>query len=688
MSLSDIKEILKDRPINSILDDVANHVLSASVTVTIINAETGAGKSILIPSEIASKSDEPIIVLLPRRHLCVNLCETVSELAGIEVGGEINWVTGIRGRENRPYVSGYHHITYMTVGYALASKAVLNASIIFIDEAHENSLDMTICKALLLKRLEEDKSKDLKIIIMSATIDTQAEKRYWRGYNPKIFTATGKSYPCEFIENVDEDIHQIAYDLVVNENRKGVLVFLEGIGEIRDVKEKLLTLLNESSSRIDIQIITGDSSYDERKEACNPINHDEYDAKILLGTNVIESGFNLPWVDSGVSSGIGKVSSIDTSTSAVHVIPEDLPKWRLDQQKGRVNRFGPGIFILASDVPYDKRPDIDLPEILRVPLTELVMHCSKLDIKAEELKFFPQPDLSEIRKAETTLRIYGFIDEYCKLTEQGKFASTLPVGIKSAAMLYKAKELGMLELMLPFAAINETTHILKNTRMIPGYDRESDLINMTKLFIEVFNVYEDDHYISKSYVAEKNLSFKRFKEAYDAYIALIKHFSTDDSIDIGANHTVITDIRTDSILYKEIKCCIFAGYVTNFYKTINTPRGLGLSDTRGLRYSCESASVVSVQFPRQYPNAVAALKVIRPRNGNSPFTVGENITIFSEEDLEYIVSCDSRLQVSYDPMMRYKVYTVLQTPNYKISPSSNGTGDSHAETLRNYFSRT
>ncbi|ORY37203.1 P-loop containing nucleoside triphosphate hydrolase protein [Rhizoclosmatium globosum] len=154
--------------------------------VTILSAETGAGKSTAVPlfllaDSMANEQRPRIVVSQPRRIAAIQLAKRVKEQLGLANSG---WKVGHRIMND---VNDNHaHVVYATVGYlvnwlAHSPTALKDASHIILDEAHERSVDQDLL-ALLLKRRMQD-LPTLKLIIMSATLETSLYADYFREFN-------------------------------------------------------------------------------------------------------------------------------------------------------------------------------------------------------------------------------------------------------------------------------------------------------------------------------------------------------------------------------------------------------------------------------------------------------------------------------------------------------------------------
>lgn len=613
-------QTLKDLPVNEISDDVMNAV---SEHVSIISSPTGSGKTLTIPAKLADKipNNERVVVLVPRKFLAINAAETVAELSDTTLGHEVGYAVGTQGGDE-PFFDKNSKIIFATYGYAISSGMIFYEKNIVLDEVHEASMDMSIAKALVQHRKKN--GEDINVIEMSATINLEKQQKYWQDFNPRTFQSEGRTFECEIIEDNNKVPAEHAVDLILNKARKGVAIFESGVANIEDTKEKIEEiLLSKNIKDIEVSMIYGEMDKKERDQALKapkPGNK-----KIIIGTNVIESGMNIPWLDAGVTSGKGKDLFV-TSSGAIALKEQDLPQWRLQQQKGRVARFTNGIFVLSSYTKWNDREKETTPEISRLPLSSLIMDCANFDLKAEDLNFDAEVNYQQLLLAKDKLKRLKLIDEEGKLTKLGKFSNNLPVTVENAVVLkYAQSREYCLDQAVVMVAVSEQGNMRQDFRKSHGQDNSSDLFDGLKAFMAVDKEIRDlkgmpmskrvmDNSIDGVF-AKFNMSKKRFYETKelirDLRSRLNVRFSTKD---------LVFD-------YDKLKQCLIAG---NIEKLNISGNNIFSRDN----YDISNSSVVS-----SYTNMfLAEPRVITPRNGGRSFTVNERVTALSEDDVKKYLS--------------------------------------------------
>lgn len=596
-------EKLADRPVATIAKTVVASVLGG--TVTIVVSATGSGKTLLLPPSLAMETDEPILVLVPRRILAMGAAETVAELSGLTLGQEVGYGVGAKAGEISRWKPDTR-VVYATFGYAMASGLIFRAKNVALDELHEMSRDMSICRALLRKRLLAGEA--VNILEMSASINAERQAAYWRPIAPvKIIEIDGRTFPCERWYEPTLPIKD-AVKRLLDTGRKGIIVFRPGQGEVGETAEAIRALVG---SGVEVAELYGKLDPYERKLAvAGPADGN---AKVLVSTNVVESGANITWLDAGVSCGTAKELSVRPETGAVFLGLIDLPRGRLKQQEGRVNRFRDGIFILCAEKSYEDREAESTPEILRLPMTELVMYCASYDFHARDLTLDYPPEKARIAEAELKLQRLGLLDTDCRLTAAGQWVSNMPVGPETGAMLWHAKQLGVLGGVVPLAAVIEADGIRKDIRLPHYLCSSSDWLDAHLAFISVYNTKDE---AARLRAMEKwNVASKPFEAANDLLQGLQLWFKDE----------VFT---TRTATEQQLRQCLLAGFIMNLFSGKGTLKPVVGAGHGPYKIARDSFVKPEAGF------ALGHLRTIQPREKDKrPFTVLEKVTDVSLQDI-------------------------------------------------------
>jgi HrpA-like RNA helicase len=628
--MQNVLDKLQDLPVNTLLDALIRHTDKGSVAI--VNSETASGKTLLVPTMLQLITDEQVLVIEPRRFLAVNAAETLALLSETDLGSDVGYVVGHRGSVSRQEAQSHYDpennkILFMTYGYALATMAILQADIIVLDEIHESSIDIAICKALIKLRMKTDRPLK-RLVLMSATLDVDAELDYWNDFNPKVFSAeTGRKFTCDRRYEPAAKECEAAVNLV-RQGSRGVLVFMPGVAEIGETVVNITKILATEglTDLIEVASVHGQSDMDERTAAFaapTPMM-----AKILVGTDVLESGMNLPWVSAGVSGGLRKEPTVSRESGAINLQAVPLAQSNLDQRIGRTNRFCDSVFILCGQIAYTDMKSMPTPEIVRLPLTSLYMQCMSIEVDPRTLEFLPQPDPRKLQDAERTLQRLGFLNGR-SLTEDGMFAQNLPVGLETAAMLCHANKLGILADALILAAVFENGGVRKDATFPHGFDNTSDLFDSAIAFASGFTFQRMERSQRNDNMDDANIHRRRFNDTMEILTTMEHVFRCEANFSkyLPRNRSDQTD------LFVKLRQCILAGMINNLGHW--DPAGRGSITMNGdYLTSYRHGNNTGVTIPYGPIPISAKLRQITPRERGAPFTIAETITCFETSDFE------------------------------------------------------
>ena len=424
----------------------------------------------------------------PRRIAALTLAARIAE----ELGDRD--AVGCRIRFHDSAAPG-NRIRLMTDGILL-SEAVRSPSLgayhsIIVDEAHERSLNIDVLLGLLHGLIQ--RRRDLKLIITSATLDTEKFAAHFGG--APIIEVSGRSFPVEiryeppgeggqgkdeaassWAERVSQAVQRI-----VQESRRGdILVFLPTEQEIRDTVE---IIRGRFSRLLDVLPLYARLPASEQKKALAPGGR----RRVVAATNVAETSLTIPGIRYVVDSGTARISRYNPGTGTRGLPVEAVSRASADQRAGRCGRVEDGVCIrLYSEEDYRSRPEYTPPEIQRTNLAEVILRL--LDMGIESIESFPfvdSPAPAAIRDALRTLKEIGALADGGKgkenggaaaggsegsggpksskgsgsrkgsgrhLSDEGRLMARLPLDPRLARMLIQADREGCLGDVLPVAA--------------------------------------------------------------------------------------------------------------------------------------------------------------------------------------------------------------------------------------------
>ena len=433
--------------------------------VVVITGETGSGKTTQLPKMCleAGRGINGIIgCTQPRRVAAVTVAERIAE----ELGQTVGQAVGYRIRfEDRSGPSPY--IRIMTDGILLMetqSDPLLHAyDTIIVDEAHERNLNIDFLLGYLKTLLR--KRNDLKIIITSATIDTEKFAAAFDG--APVIEVTGRVYPVEVLYRPveqgdgDEEItHVEAAVRAVEElrarrsDRGDILIFMPTEQDIRDTCELLEGRRYEN---LVILPLFARLSWAEQRRVFSATTAQ----KIIVATNIAETSLTIPGIRYVIDTGYARVSQYNPRTRTNSLPVRAISRSSADQRKGRCGRVQNGVCIrLYEEEDYLNRPQFSVPEILRSNLAEVILRMLKLRLgHPAAFPFIDAPNPKSVRDGFEILKELGAItieknrnsreegngEADVRLTERGRRMARLPMDPRIARILLEAEKEGCVE---------------------------------------------------------------------------------------------------------------------------------------------------------------------------------------------------------------------------------------------------
>lgn len=422
-------------PALSIADSI-NQTLKESANL-VVTAPPGAGKSTLLPLTILEgmNSKGKILMLEPRRLAARQIAERMANLIGEPTGKTV----GYRVRfENK--VSAETRIEVLTEGILtrmLVNDATLEGiDAIIFDEFHERSIHSDLALALTLQA-QHIIRPDLKIIIMSATIDTSF---ICQKLQAPLIECAGRMFPVQTVyakAEVDKyNIYKEVAAMVMRAHRDhegDILAFLPGQADILRCEELLANNLAGTSTQI--FPLYGNLPPEKQRQAIAPSRHGE--RKIVLATPIAETSLTIEGVRIVVDSGLCRQLVFDAHTGLSHLTTVRISKDMAIQRRGRAGRVAEGIcYRLWTQTSEHLMQEQRKPEIEEADLTSMVLDIAAYGEKDPmSLPWLTPPSHSNIYNAKHLLLSLQAISEDGSATLLGKEMAALPCHPRIAKMI-------------------------------------------------------------------------------------------------------------------------------------------------------------------------------------------------------------------------------------------------------------
>lgn len=451
-------------PIYEIQDELIAAVRAEGRVV--VQAPTGSGKSTQIPQMLLDAGlarDGEVVVLQPRRLAARMLARRVAGERGGRLGGEVGYQVRMESR-----LSAATRIRFVTEGIVLrqlvGDPLLAEVSVLVFDEFHERHLygDITLGRAL---QLQQSERPDLKIVVMSATLDTAQLADYLTPCSEII--SEGRTHPVEtyFLPkplNTDrQGIWDVAADATTQLIRDGkpgdALVFMPGAFEIMRTCEALRHRLNVRE--IDILPLHGELPPADQDRAVDESSR----RKIIVATNVAETSLTIPGVRIVVDAGLARIARFDPRRGIDTLLVEKISQASAEQRTGRAGRTAPGVCLrLWTKREHEHRAATELPEMMRRDLAEVLLTLKGTGVT--DVDAFPWVDAPEpkaMARAKTLLEDLGAMEgKGGAITELGRAMLRFPAHPRYARMLVEGERRGCVGEVALIAGLTQGRSIL------------------------------------------------------------------------------------------------------------------------------------------------------------------------------------------------------------------------------------
>lgn len=588
--------LIEDLPIA----DYRQQILDAvdANQVTILTAETGAGKSTQVPQFLAEDGYVKVIVTQPRILAARNLSRRVREEWAIKTGQDPDKVIGYRTAHERDDDPGTS-ILYCTDGLQLVREltgsGVSERQILVLDEVHEWNENMEVLVAWAKKRCQED--SHFKVLIMSATIETDNLAEYFS--TTAVINVPGRSFEVKKRQGTDlikEILDQIKY------KQSNMLVFLPGKAEIETVANAIKAQAAER--RVPVLPLHSQLDVEDQQKVFR-----SYDSgKVILSTNIAQTSITIDDVDVVIDSGLERRSEVRNGVEGLFIA--QISQADCLQRAGRAGRTKPGEYILAplEDMPCKElaeRNAYPVPEILRKHIDRLTLRLANVGIDIEELEFYHDPRLGAIRRAKQTLRSLGALTDQHEVTRIGRLMEQFPVESSYARMLVEAQQYSK-ELQRKLAAviaIQEVGGIVKGGTRYTGWKRfvkqaKSDLVAQYEVFLALSGIIPDEY-------DELGIIGKNVDKAREVMGRLHHDLGLDDG-----ELSPVDDAERDDLLR-----CIVAGQIDQLWIVDDTGEAVHLMQKAKRELSSSSVVVgarliAGTPFDLQIPTQSGSLETL------------------------------------------------------------------------------
>lgn len=443
-----------DVKIPEILEALQSH------SALVLEASPGSGKTTRVPPALMDffKGGE-VWVLEPRRIAAKLSALRVAEERGEPIGKSI----GYQFRFERA-LSAQTRLLFLTEGMLLRrlmqNPDLRGVACVVLDEFHERHLHTDVAFAYLV-HLQKTRRPDLKIVVMSATLETN---RLEQALAPAaVVKVVSQNYPVDvvFKSAVDKKyglppavlrVLEEAFENPIQSTRGDVLVFLPGMSQMRAVEKEWNASRASWKKDAELFLLHGDLTKEEQDRALAPSVAGR--VKVILSTNIAETSVTLPGVTVVIDAGLHRRAQFSAWSGLSRLETRAISRASAVQRAGRAGRTAPGrCYRLYSKDEFQNSIPFETPEIQRADLVPLALELRALGVaRVDDLPWLDVPAKSAIEAADALLvslgalegALKGAIDADLKLTDLGRKMAEIPLHPRLSRVVLEAQKRGVL----------------------------------------------------------------------------------------------------------------------------------------------------------------------------------------------------------------------------------------------------
>mmetsp|Transcript_21889 Transcript_21889/g.43436 ORF Transcript_21889/g.43436 Transcript_21889/m.43436 type:complete len:712 (-) Transcript_21889:341-2476(-) len=457
----------KGLPVYSQKDEYMKKIYGNNTMILV--GETGSGKTTQIPQFTAMDKGltkgKMVACTQPRRVAAMSVAQRVADEMDVTLGEEVGYTIRFENMTGPKTV-----LKYMTDGMllreAMTDPVLSNYSCLILDEAHERTIStdvlLGLLKEIMLKRT------DLKIVVMSATLDAGKFQEYFaireevdgaedRLHLPPLMRVPGRLHPVEifYTPEPERDYLEAAMRTVLQihmcEPEGDILLFLTGEQEIEDACKRVTEESNKLGHEYGpVMCYPLYSSLPPKAQQLifNPAPQPRTPGgppgrKVIVSTNIAETSLTIDGIVYVIDPGFSKQKVYNPRIRVESLLVTPISKASAQQRAGRAGRTRPGkAFRLYTEGAFKKDlQDQTYPEILRSNLSSVVLHLKKLGIDdLVHFDFMDPPAPETLMRALELLNYLGALNDEGDLTPEGALMSEFPLDPQMSKMLLVAPQ--------------------------------------------------------------------------------------------------------------------------------------------------------------------------------------------------------------------------------------------------------
>ncbi len=415
----------------------------------VLQAPPGSGKTTRVPLALVDEpwlAGQKILMLEPRRLAARTCARFMAALCREPVGQTV-------GYRIRMETKAGPHTRIEVVTEAILTRmlqkdpALEGVGLVIFDEFHERHIHSDLGLALCLESAEVLRP-DLRILVMSATMDTQALGAL---LDPvKVITSKGRQWPVDTVylpppagRTGPRPFGAVltgcvtAVRTALEHHTGDILVFLPGAAEIRYMEQMLG---RKTGPDVQVFALSGRMPFDRQRAALAPSLPDR--RKVVLATAIAETSLTIEGVTIVVDSGLMRRPLFFPGTGLTRLQTLPVSRASADQRRGRAGRTGPGIcYRIWSEHVHKGRVPFARPEIMEQDLAGVALELALWGVRdPDALKWMDPPPAPAFARARELLHRLECLDARGRITPHGKTIAGSGIHPRLAHMILKADQ--------------------------------------------------------------------------------------------------------------------------------------------------------------------------------------------------------------------------------------------------------
>ncbi|KAH9167219.1 P-loop containing nucleoside triphosphate hydrolase protein [Lactarius sanguifluus] len=490
--------------------------------IIVMVGETGSGKTTQIPqfvvySDMPQTKNKLVACTQPRRVAAMSVAKRVADEMDVQLGKQVGY--SIRFEDMTE--PGTTFLKYMTDGMllreAMNDPDLQRYSTIILDEAHERTLATDILMGLLKALVK--RRKDLKIIIMSATLDALKFQKYFTIDDPApLFKVPGRTHPVEifYTQEPEPDYVEASIRTVLMIHRAedpgDILLFLTGEEEIEDACRKikieaddLIAQDPDTVGPLTCMPLYSSLPPQQQQRIFDPapsprVPDGPPGRKVIISTNIAETSLTIDGIVYVVDPGFSKQKIYNPRIRVESLLVSPISKASAQQRAGRAGRTRPGkCFRLYTERDFMKELEEQThPEILRSNLANTVLELVKAGIKdLVRFDYVDAPAPETLMRALEVLNYLAALDDEGNLTPMGSKMSEFPLDPQMSKMLIVSPEFHCSQEILAIVAMLSVPNVwLRPNNQRKEADAAKQLLTVPDgdhlTLLNMFNEYQNN----------------------------------------------------------------------------------------------------------------------------------------------------------------------------------------------------